>query len=65
MMNFYPIRYLHLGRFMDRHSWFGRLNMLLLIVSIFTPYLGYVALIYMVLYVFSPLITWRILPQQK
>lgn len=65
MMNFYPIRYLHLGRFMDRHSWFGRLNTLLLTVSIFTPYLGYVALIYMLLYVLSPLITWRILPQQK
>jgi len=65
MMNFYPIRYLHLGRFMDRHSWFGRLNMLLLVVSILTPYLGYVALIYMFLYVLSPLITGRILPNQE
>ncbi|MFC1812810.1 CDP-alcohol phosphatidyltransferase family protein [Thermodesulfobacteriota bacterium] len=65
MMNFYPLRYLHLGRYMDRHSWFGRLNMLLLLVFVFTPYLGYAALTYMILYVFSPLITWRILPEQK
>jgi len=63
MMNAYPIRYLHLGRFMDRHSWFGRLNMLILIIFIFTPYLGYMALIYMILYVFSPLITWRMHPK--
>jgi CDP-diacylglycerol--serine O-phosphatidyltransferase len=63
MMNAYPLRYLHLGRFMDRHSWFGRLNMVLLIIFIFTPYLGYMALIYMLLYVFSPLITWRMLPK--
>ena len=65
MMNLYPLRYLHLGRFVDRHSWFGRLNMLLLVIFIFTPYLGYAALIYMLLYVLSPLITWRILPKQK
>ena len=63
LMNAYPVRYLHLGRFMDRHSWFGRLNMLLLIVFIFTPYLGYMALTYMLLYVFSPLITWRMQPK--
>jgi hypothetical protein len=24
LMNAYPIRYLHLGRFMSRHPWFGR-----------------------------------------
>ncbi|MBW1608401.1 MAG: CDP-alcohol phosphatidyltransferase family protein, partial [Deltaproteobacteria bacterium] len=65
MMNLYPLRYLHLGRFIDRHSWFGRLNMLLLVIFIFTPYLGYAALIYMLLYVLSPLITWRILPKQR
>jgi phosphatidylserine synthase len=65
LMNFYPIRYLHLGRFMDKHFWFGRLNMILLIISIFTPYLGYVALTYMFLYVLSPLATQRILRKQK
>jgi len=65
MMNLYPLRYLHLGRFIDRHSWFGRLNMLLLVILIFTPYLGYAALIYMLLYVLSPLVTWRILPKRE
>jgi CDP-diacylglycerol--serine O-phosphatidyltransferase len=65
LMNFYPIRYLHLGRFMDKHFWFGRVNMILLIISIFTPYLGYVALSYMFLYVLSPLITRHILLKQK
>ena len=64
MMNLYRVRYLHLGRFMDKHFWFGRLNVMLLIVSIFTPYLGYVALIYMIFYVLSPLITRRLLPNQ-
>ena len=65
LMNFYPIRYLHLGRYMDKHFWFGRLNIILLIISIFTPYLGYVALMYMFLYVFSPLATRHILLKQK
>ena len=65
MMNLYRVRYLHLGRFMDKHFWFGRLNVMLLIISIFTPYLGYVALTYMFFYVFSPLITRRLLPKQS
>jgi phosphatidylserine synthase len=65
MMNLYPIRYLHLGRFMDSHSWFSRMNMLLLIIFIFTPYLGYASLFYMILYVCSPLITGRFLPQKS
>jgi CDP-diacylglycerol--serine O-phosphatidyltransferase len=64
MMNLYRVRYLHLGRFMDRHFWLGRLNMMLLIISIFTPYLGYIALIYMFFYVLSPLITRRLLFEQ-
>jgi CDP-diacylglycerol---serine O-phosphatidyltransferase len=64
MMNLYRVRYLHLGRFMDKHFWLGRLTVMLLIVSIFTPYLGYVALIYMIFYVLSPLITRRLLPNQ-
>ncbi len=65
LMNLYPLRYLHLGRFMDKHSWFGYLNMLFLIIFLFTPYLGYAALTYMLLYVFSPLLTWRIPPNQR
>lgn len=61
MMNLYPVRYLHLGRFMGRNPWFGRLSTSLLL-TVFTPYFGYVALIYLLGYVLSPLITWRIQP---
>ena len=61
LMNLYPIRYLHLGRFMSRHRWFGRLTMLVLL-SVFTPYYGLVCLTYMVLYSFSPFVTSRIDP---
>jgi CDP-diacylglycerol--serine O-phosphatidyltransferase len=62
MMNSYPIRYLHLGRFMSRHPWFGR-GTLIVIFSVFTSYYGEVCLTYMLLYTFSPLITWRIDPE--
>ena len=62
LMNLYPIRYLHLGRFMSRHPWFARLT-LLLFVSVFTPYFGHVAVLYMFLYALSPFITWRIDPE--
>jgi CDP-diacylglycerol--serine O-phosphatidyltransferase len=62
LMNLYPIHYLHLGRFMSRHPWFTRLS-LLLFVSVFTPYFGHVAVLYMFLYTLSPFITWRIDPQ--
>jgi hypothetical protein len=61
LMNAYPIRYLHLGRFMSRHPWFGR-GTLIVICSVFTPYYGQAALIYMLLYTLSPLVTWRIDP---
>jgi phosphatidylserine synthase len=63
VMNLYPIRYLHAGRFMSRHPWFTRATLLLLI-SVFTPYYGYVFLFFMLLYVFSPLVTWRIDPRE-
>jgi phosphatidylserine synthase len=62
LMNFYPVRYLHLGRFMSRHPWFARLT-LLLSLSVFTPYFGHMAFLYMFLYTLSPLVTWRIDPQ--
>jgi len=62
LMNFYPVRYLHLGRFMSRHPWFARLT-LLLSVAVFTPYFGHIAFLYMFLYTLSPLVTWRIDPQ--
>ena len=61
-MNLYPLRYLHLGRFMSRHPWFGR-GTLIVIGSVFTPYFGEICLIYMSLYTLSPIITGRIQPE--
>ena len=62
IMNMYPLRYVHMGRFMDLHPWFTRINLLSLIVFIFTPYLGYFVLMWMLVYLISPLYTWRLLP---
>ncbi len=62
LMNAYPIRYLHLGRFMSRHPWFGRAS-LIVIFSVFTPYYGAACLTYMLLYTLSPIVTWRIDPE--
>ena len=61
VMNLYPVRYLHIGRFMSRHPWFGRATLLVLI-AVFTPYYGYLFLFFMLLYALSPLVTWRIDP---
>jgi phosphatidylserine synthase len=61
LMNLYPVHYLHLGRFMSRHPWFTRMTLVLLI-SVFTPFFGHMAFLYMFLYTLSPLITWRIDP---
>jgi CDP-diacylglycerol--serine O-phosphatidyltransferase len=62
LMNLYPVRYLHLGRFMSRHPWFVRFT-LLLSLSVFTPYFGQTAFLFMFLYALSPLVTSRIDPQ--
>jgi len=62
LMNIYPIRYIHMGRFMDRHPWFARINLLLLITFVFTPYFGLYVLICLLLYLLSPLVTGRIDP---
>ena len=64
IMNIYPIRYIHMGRTMSRHPWFGRANLLLLTVSMFTPIFGQICLGYMILYLLSPLYTWRIHPDE-
>ncbi len=63
IMNAYPLHYIHMGRSMSRHPWFGRTNILLLLLFIFTPYFGHFCLGYMLLYVLSPLYTWRISPE--
>ncbi len=64
IMNIYPIRYIHLGRTMSRRPWFGRANLLLLTVAMFTPIFGQICLAYMILYLLSPLYTWRIHPDE-
>jgi hypothetical protein len=63
LMNLYPIRYLHLGRFMSRHPWFARITSVLLI-AVFTPFFGHGAFLYMLLYTLSPLVTWRVDPHE-
>lgn len=63
MMNVYPLRYIHLGRAMSRNPWFGRANLLLILLFVFTPFFGHFCLAYMILYLLSPLITWRINPE--
>lgn len=63
-MNLYPIHYIHLGRTMSRHPWFGRFNLILLTVGIFTPVFGEICFTYMALYVLSPVLTWRISPEE-
>jgi phosphatidylserine synthase len=64
VMNLYPIRYIHLGRLMGRHPWFARGTALLVLAFVFTPYFGYVALTYLLVYLLSPLMSWRIEPEQ-
>ena len=62
-MNLYPLRYLHFGRFMNRRPFFVSLNMLLALLLVFTPYFGYWALACMIIYLLSPLWTWRVSPE--
>jgi CDP-diacylglycerol---serine O-phosphatidyltransferase len=63
MMNMYPVRYLHMGRYVGRNPWVGRLSFFVILTA-FTQYFGYVSFFYMVLYLFSPLVTWRISPEE-
>ncbi len=64
IMNLYPIRYIHLGRTFSRHPRFGRANLVLLSISMFTPIFGQICLGYMILYLLSPVYTWRIHPEE-
>jgi CDP-diacylglycerol---serine O-phosphatidyltransferase len=63
LMNIYPIRYFHYGRFMSRHPVFVSLNLLLGFILVFTPYFGHFALLCMLIYTLSPLWTWHIPPE--
>ncbi|KJS29504.1 MAG: CDP-alcohol phosphatidyltransferase [Desulfatitalea sp. BRH_c12] len=62
IMNFYPLRYMHMGRAMSRNPWFGRITAIVLTVTAFTPFLGQVCLGFMIVYVLSPLVTGRVDP---
>ncbi len=57
VMNVYRIHYLHLGRFMEKKPWFGRVLFLLVLLFIFTHYFGYFSLGCLFVYLFSPLWT--------
>ena len=61
VMNCYPIRYIHIGRFMSRHPWMARIGLILLLCSVFTPFYGYLFLAGMLFYAISPFITWRMI----
>ena len=63
LMISFPIRYIHIGRLMGRSRKFLIFTISLIIGFAFTPYFGHVALIYLFLYVLSPLYTWRITPE--
>jgi phosphatidylserine synthase len=63
LMNFYPIRYFHYGRFMSRHPVFVSLTFIVSLLLAFTPYFGHFALFCMLIYTLSPLWTWRISPE--
>lgn len=60
MMNFYSIRYLHVGRFMDQHPWFTWSSILFLLIFVFTEFFGHVAFLFMLGYLFSPFITQKV-----
>ncbi len=64
LMNLYPVKYLHIGRFMDRNPWFTMINLALILIMVFTPWFGYLVFCQMLLYVLSPFITWRMDPQK-
>lgn len=64
-MNIYPVRYLHIGRFMDKRPWFTRINVMIFLFSAFTPLFGYVVLIYGLLYLVSPFVFTSIKPEDK
>ena len=63
LMNAYSIHYIHVGRFGGRHPLFAKIMFLLNGISVFTPYFGHFNLGLHLIYLFSPLFTWRINPE--
>lgn len=64
VMNLYPVHYIHMGRAMSRNAWINRLVIVIAVFCVFTPYLGQVSLALTILFLFSPLITRHIPPDQ-
>ncbi|MBF0302520.1 MAG: CDP-alcohol phosphatidyltransferase family protein [Desulfamplus sp.] len=64
LMNFYPIKYLHMGRFMDRNPRFMWSNLTLIIIFVFTPWFGYFVFFLMLLYIFSPIVSCKMDPAE-
>lgn len=59
LMNFFPAKYVHVGRLMDKKPWIGRIDLPLVVLFAFTPYLGYFAFIQLLLYSISPIFSKR------
>ncbi len=62
LMNLYPVRYLHMGRWMSRNPLFAGIAAAVLFASVLTPYFGHVAFLFLFSYVFSPFVTGRVDP---
>lgn len=63
LMNVYPLRYLHFGRFMNRRPMMVGAILAATLLMLLTPFFGYYALLCMGIYVISPLWTWRVSPE--
>jgi CDP-diacylglycerol--serine O-phosphatidyltransferase len=57
LMNLFPAKYVHVGRLMDKNPWIGRIDLPLIALFSFTPYLGYFAFIQLFLYSISPIMS--------
>jgi CDP-diacylglycerol--serine O-phosphatidyltransferase len=64
MMNLYPVRYLHYGRYMNRHPVSSVVVLFVTFIFVLTPYFGHFAVAAMLFYLVSPLWSWRISPKE-
>ena len=60
LMNLYPVRYVHFGRFLDQNPWASRLNTVAALIFLFTPWFPYYTLVFGFAFLLSPLYTRRI-----
>ncbi len=63
LMNLYPVRYIHMGRFMDRNPWFTRITLVGMLIFVFTPWFGHLSFLLMSIYLLSPIATRGIDPE--